>query len=65
MLSGGKVAVFDRFVAIFGQKYDSFSPKILAGPLKKELIIAASLSALKRSLLSFLVQYIFFIKKHR
>ena len=35
MLSGGKVLVFfGRFVAIFGKKYGSLSPKILG--LKNE-----------------------------
>ena len=29
MLLGGKVVGFNRLVAIFGQKYDSFSPKNL------------------------------------
>ena len=28
---GGKVVVSDRFVAIFGRKFGSFSPKILEG----------------------------------
>ena len=33
MLSGGKVVLFNRFIAIFGQKYGSFSPKIFEGIL--------------------------------